>query len=63
MPNPPTPPSQRFADVPSSRPGYAFIDQMAQRGITLGCSSNSYCPDAIVTRGQMAAFLARAFKL
>jgi hypothetical protein len=63
MPNPPAPPTQRFADVPPSRAGYAFIDQMAQRGITLGCSTQNYCPDEMVTRAQMAAFLVRAFGL
>jgi outer membrane protein assembly factor BamB len=63
MPNPPLPPTQRFNDVPSSRSGYPFIDQMAQRGITLGCGGDNYCPDAVVTRAQMAAFLVRAFDL
>lgn len=28
-----------------------------------GCSNGNYCPDAFVTRGQMAAFLARALNL
>lgn len=63
--NPPTPGSQRFNDVPSSRPGYAFIEEMFQRGITLGCNAAPplYCPDDAVTREQMAAFLVRAFNL
>jgi predicted small lipoprotein YifL len=63
--SPPTPTAQRFLDVPRSNPFYAFIDQMAIRGITLGCDLNGplYCPSGIVTRGQMAAFLARAFSL
>src|SRR4030095_1936720 len=39
---------------------YAFIDQMAERGITLGCGSGNYCPSAPVLREQMAAFLIRA---
>ena len=58
--NPPPPQSQRFLDVPTSSPFYGFIDQMAIRGITLGCGLNLYCPTAPVTREQMAAFLARA---
>ena len=36
---------------------------MAQLGITVGCATEpepSYCPDAHVTRAQMAAFLLRA---
>jgi hypothetical protein len=65
MPNPPTPSQQRFADVPPSNPFYAFIEEMAIRGITLGCGTNAqgqplYCPSSPVTREQMAAFIIRA---
>jgi exo-beta-1,3-glucanase (GH17 family) len=58
--NPPTPASQRFADVPPSNIFYAFIEQMAVRQITLGCGGGNYCPTSLVTREQMAAFLIRA---
>jgi uncharacterized protein (DUF1800 family) len=61
--NPPTPPSQRFLDVPPTRFGYAFIEEMAVRGITVGCGSGNYCPDSFVTREQMAAFIMRAVGL
>jgi all-beta uncharacterized protein/S-layer family protein len=63
--NPPQPASQRFADVPPQNSFYAFIEQMAVLGITSGCSVSPplYCPGATVTRGQMAAFLVRAFNL
>jgi predicted small lipoprotein YifL len=63
--NPPTPSAQRFVDVSPTNPFYAFIEQMAVRGITLGCDANGplYCPSGQVTRGQMAAFLVRAFGL
>jgi hypothetical protein len=40
------------------------INKMAEAKITLGCnppSNTNYCPDGSVTRGQMAAFLVRAF--
>nr|AUN37118.1 putative sugar-non-specific nuclease NucA [uncultured bacterium] len=62
---PPTPGSQRFNDVPPSNPFYAYIEEMATRAVTLGCSSNPpmYCPGSVVTRAQMAAFLVRAFNL
>ena len=63
QPNPPPPVSQRFMDVPSSNPFYAFIDQMALRGITTGCNppdQTLYCPGSAITREQMAAFLIRA---
>jgi parallel beta-helix repeat protein len=61
--SPPTPPIQRFTDVPSSNPFYNFIDRMAALNITLGCGGGNYCPQQSVTRGQMAAFLVRAFNL
>lgn len=59
--NPPTPPTQRFADVPPANQFYAFIDQMALRGVTAGCGPSAYCPDNFVTRESMAAFLVRGF--
>jgi hypothetical protein len=61
--NPPVPPLQRFADVPPSNQFYNFIDRMAALNITLGCGGGNYCPSQSVTRGQMAAFLVRAFSL
>jgi uncharacterized delta-60 repeat protein len=60
---PPQPAQQRFADVPPSNPFYAYIEEMAVRGITLGCGGGNYCPANLVTRAQMAVFLARAFNL
>jgi hypothetical protein len=63
--NPPPPGMQRFNDVPSSNQFYNFIDRMAVLNITLGCSVSPplYCPASAVTRGEMAAFLVRAFNL
>jgi uncharacterized repeat protein (TIGR02059 family) len=37
------------------------INRIAAAGITTGCGPGRYCPSANVTRGQMAAFLHRAF--
>jgi hypothetical protein len=37
------------------------INLAAQAGITTGCGGTNYCPAGLVTRGQMAAFLHRAF--
>jgi hypothetical protein len=48
-----------FDDTASS-PFAADIEWIAGQGITRGCSPGRYCPDTIVTRGQMAAFLHRA---
>jgi hypothetical protein len=36
------------------------IEILAQNGVTLGCDDGLFCPEASVTRGQMAAFLVRA---
>ncbi|MGH2446449.1 MAG: PQQ-dependent sugar dehydrogenase [Candidatus Limnocylindria bacterium] len=38
------------------------INRLAQAGVTAGCGPNRFCPTASVTRGQMAAFLHRAFE-
>lgn len=52
-------PGDRFADVSGVHEGN--INAIADAGITLGCNADGtlYCPDAFVTRGQMAAFLHR----
>jgi hypothetical protein len=65
MTSPPPPQMQRFNDVTSANGFYAFIDQMAERNIWTGCqvSPALYCPSSVVTRGQMAAILVRAFNL
>ena len=42
------------------------IEKIAAAGVTKGCNppfNDSYCPDANVTRGEMAAFLVRALGL
>lgn len=61
--SPPAPATQRFTDVAPDNLFYAFIDQMALRGVTAGCSATTYCPNDFVTRAQMAAFLVRGFGL
>ena len=53
----------QFNDVPLGHPYYEFIGKLAARGVTLGCGGGNYCPTALVTRGQMAVFLVRAFGL
>jgi hypothetical protein len=49
-----------FSDDEAS-PHEADINRLAQSGVTLGCGPSSYCPGAMITREQMAAFLYRAF--
>ncbi len=41
----------------------ASIEWLAYHEITKGCAPRLYCPDDLVTRGQMAAFLSRALDL
>ena len=53
----------RFADVPASHPHAAGVWAIAAAGITSGCEPDRFCPAATVDRGQMAAFLVRAFDL
>jgi len=48
-----------FADDAGS-PHEADINRVAEAGITTGCQPGAYCPDSLVTRQQMAAFLYRA---
>ena len=54
-------PPAMFFDVPSTHPFFAWIEALAKAGITGGCSASppQYCPDALVTRKEMAVFLLR----
>jgi hypothetical protein len=62
-----TPPSAGtstgFSDVPTGHWAAAWIKQLVAEGITSGCGSGTYCPEAPVTRAQMAVFLVRTFNL
>lgn len=49
----------QFPDVPESNPFHDDIDAIADAGVTSGCGDGNYCPKAVVTREQMAAFLNR----
>ena len=51
-----------FTDIGSS-PFYGDIVWIFRAGITTGCAPTTFCPDDVVTRGQMAAFLDRALHL
>lgn len=59
----PAPASPTFNDVPISDPAFQFIEALAASGITVGCGGGNYCPDAPLTRRQMAVFLAKGFGL
>jgi len=61
----PAPPVDTFSDDDGSV-FEADIEWMAGQGITKGCNpptNDLFCPDSVVTRGQMAAFLVRALAL
>jgi hypothetical protein len=63
----------RFLHLPAASRDYftddersiheADINRVAAAGIATGCSRGRYCPRAVVTREQMASFLARALDL
>ncbi len=52
-----------FADVGPNEFAAAFVEQLAAEGITGGCGGGNFCPQASVTRAQMAVFLVRTFGL
>lgn len=52
-----------FVDVPCSRSSAPWINELARRGITMGCSLGFFCPTTAVKRDEMAVFLARALSL
>jgi hypothetical protein len=57
---PPAATGTMFTDVPVTHWAAKWIEELARRGITAGCGANLYCPDAPVTREQMAVFLLKA---
>ena len=52
--------SPSFEDIPCSHPFYGWIERIRESGITAGCSPGLYCPDAPVTRKQMAVYIITA---
>ena len=52
-----------FSDVPSTDPGFRYVEAVAAAGITAGCAPGLFCPDSPVTRRQMAVFLSRSLGL
>jgi hypothetical protein len=55
------PVSTDYFDDDDSTTHEEAINALAAAGITGGCAARRYCPNDAVTRGQMAAFLRRAF--
>lgn len=52
-----------FSDVPLNYWAVHWIEQLAREGITGGCGGGKFCPEATVSRDQMAVFLVRTFPM
>jgi RHS repeat-associated protein len=61
--SPPACSSAPFADVPCSASASQFIAEEARRQITTGCGGGNFCPNALVTRAQMAGLLVHTFDI
>ena len=62
--DPPAVSESSFDDVDAQDFHAPFIERMAELGVTQGCGDGTgFCPDRVVSRAQMAAFLTRAFGL
>lgn len=60
----PAPATPSFNDVPTTDFGYQYIEALKASGITGGCGDGTiFCPNANVTRRQMAIFLAKSLGL
>ena len=54
--------AQTFGDVPRDAFAFSFIETFFASRITSGCGDGNYCPEASVTRAQMAVFLERGIR-
>ncbi len=52
-----------FPDVPADFWAWKYIEYCAEQGVVQGYDDGNYHPGSIVTRDQMAVYLARAFEL
>jgi hypothetical protein len=46
-----------FTDVPGGSPYFRFVETIFHAEVTGGCAAGLYCPGALTTREQMAAFV------
>jgi len=46
-----------FTDVPCSHPFAVWINEIARRGITVGCGGGNFCPNSSINRNEMSVFL------
>lgn len=60
----PHPTMPTFDDVPSNHPLYDYIEAVARDGITHGCPDpDNFCPNGVLTRGEIVEILAKALGL
>ncbi len=57
---PPAASGTMFSDISFSYWAAAWVEQLANEGITSGCGGGKYCPENPVTRAQMAIFLLKS---
>jgi hypothetical protein len=48
-----------FWDVPRTSPFYKKIETLFHSGVTTGCAAGAFCPDAVLSRSDIAVFTAR----
>jgi hypothetical protein len=54
---------RNFAGVPTDHWAYTYVEYCVEHGIVGGFPEGDYRPDMVVTRDQMAVYVARAFGL
>ena len=59
---PPACSTSPFSDVSTGSFFCPWIQELAARGVTLGCGGGKFCPSGAVSREQMAIFLMRALE-
>jgi hypothetical protein len=52
-----------FLDVPITSGFCPYIAELSRRGVVGGCGGGNYCPAGLVTRQEMAVFIAGTFSL
>jgi hypothetical protein len=48
-----------FTDMPASNPLFKYVQKMRELNINPGCGGTLFCPNEMVTRAQMATYIAR----
>jgi len=54
---------ENFPDVPSDHWAYTYVEYCVEEDVVSGYPEGDYRPDNVVTRDQMAVYIARAFNL